>query len=145
MTCNTSGRSRGGVHGACPPMLGKKKKKTEKNAEGRKAGQASKPKPSPSPSLAQGQKLPLNTLTSTILYGKQFKCNDKAIVELEVVVTKCSVYKCLAYHYENNNHIQPLDDMKNCSVLLAYIIYYLHNNVSMLLLPYGEGGKDVLS
>ena len=25
------------------------------------------------------------------------------------------------------------------------IIYYLHNDFSMLLLPYGEGWKDVLS
>ena len=57
MTCNTSEGSR---EPAPPPIKGKK----EKNSEGRKAGRASKTKlPLP---LAQGLKLPLNTLTNTI-------------------------------------------------------------------------------
>ena len=102
----------------------------EKNVEVRKAGRASKTK---LPPLAQGLNLPLNTLTNTIFYGKQFKFNDKAIIELELVVTKCSICKCLAYHYGNNNYVQPLEDMKNCSVFFAHIIYYLHNDLSMLM------------
>ena len=80
-----------------PPLRIKK----EKNSEGRKAGRASKTKlPLP---LAQGLKPPLNTLTNTIFYGKQFKFNEKGIIEIELVVTKCSVCKCLTYHYGNNN------------------------------------------
>ena len=42
-------------------------------------------------------------------------------------------------------YVQPIEDIKNCSVFLAQIIYYLHDELSMLLLPCGEGGKDVLS
>ena len=48
-------------------------------------------------------------------------------------------------HYGNNNYVQPIEDIKNCSVFLAQIIYYLHDELSMPLLPCGEGGKDVLS
>ena len=122
MACNTS---EGPREPASPPPFRVKK---EKNSEGRKAGRASKTKP-PLP-LAQGLKLPLNTLTNTIFLCKQFKFNDRAINEIELVVTKCSVCKCLAYHYGNNNyvHVQPLEDMKNYSVFHV-----------------GDGGKDVLS
>ena len=74
-----------------------------------------------------------------------FKFNDKAIIEIELVVTKCSVCKYLAYHYGNNNYVHPLEDMKNCSVFLAQIIFYLHDDLSMLFLPCGKGRKDVLS
>ena len=137
MACNTSEGSRE----PAPLRLFRVKKE---NAEGRKACRASKTKP-PLP-LAQGLNPPLNTLTNTIFfYGKQFKFNDKAIIELELVVTKCSICKCLAYHYGNNNYVQPLEDMKNCSVFFTQIIYYLHDDLSMLLLPCGEGRKDVLS
>ena len=107
-----------------------------------KAKQAKQNHPSP---LAQGLNLPMSTLTTPFSYGKQFKFNDKAIIELELVVTECSVCKGLAYHYGNNNYVQPLEDIKNCSAFLAQIIYYLHDDLSMLLLPCGEGGKDVLS
>ena len=66
-------------------------------------------------------------LTNTVFFGKQFKFNDKAIIEIELVVTKCSVCKCLAYHYgNNNNYVQPLEDTKNYSVFLAQIIFYLN-------------------
>ena len=34
-----------------------------------------------------------------IFCSSQFKLNDKAIIKIEMVVTKCSVCKCLAYHY----------------------------------------------
>ena len=41
--------------------------------------------------------------------------------------------------------VQPLEDMKNCSVFLAQIIFYLHDDLSMPFLPCGKGRKDVLS
>ena len=97
------------------------------------AEQAKQNYPPPLHLLVQGLNLPVNTLTNTIFYGKQFKFNDKAIIELELVVTKCSICKCLAYHYGNNNNVQPLEDMKHCSVFFAHIIYYLHNDLSMLM------------
>ena len=118
MACNTSEGSR--VPAPPPPPFRVKK---EKNSEGRKAGRASKQN-HPSP-LAQGLKPPLNMLTNTIFYGKQLKFNDKAIIEIELVVTKCSVCKYLAYHYGNNNCVQPLVDIKNYSVFLAQIIFLL--------------------
>ena len=65
----------------------------------------------------------------------------KAIIEIELVVTKCSVCKCHAYHYGNNNYVQPLKDMKNYSVFLAQIIFYLHDDLSMLFLPCGGWWK----
>ena len=110
MVCNTSEGSR---EPALPPPLPPApfRVKKEKNSEGRKAGRASKTN-HPFP-LAEGLKPPLNTLTNTIFYGKQFKFNDEVIIEIELVVTKCSVCKCLAYHYENNNYVQPLEDTKN--------------------------------
>ena len=48
-------------------------------------------------------------------------------------------------HYGNSSYAQPIEDIKHCSVFLAQIMYYLHDELSMLLLPCGEGGKDVLS
>ena len=48
-------------------------------------------------------------------------------------------------HYGNNDYVQPLEDMKNYSVFLAQIIFYLHDDLSLLFLPCGEAGKDVLS
>ena len=120
VACNTTGRSRGGVQG--------------KECRSKKGRQSKQNKTTPPPLLAHGLNLPLlNTLTNTIFFGKQFKFNDKAIIELELVVTKCSICKCLAYHYGNNNYVQPLEDMKNCSVFFAHIIYYLHNDLSMLM------------
>ena len=48
-------------------------------------------------------------------------------------------------HYGNSSYVQPIEDIKIFSVFLAQIIYYLHDELGMLLLPCGEGGKDVLS
>ena len=117
-----------------PPFRVKK----EKNSEGRKAGRASKTKP-PLPPSSRSETA--TEYAYTIFYGKQFKINDKAIIEIELVVTKCSVHKCLAYHHGNKNYVQPLEDMKNYSVFLAQIIFYLHDDLSMLFLPCGGWWK----
>ena len=133
MACNTSEGSR---EPAPPPPFRVKK---EKNSEGRKASRASKTKP-PLPPGSRSE-----TATEYVykhfFYGKQFQFNDKAIIETELVVTKCSVCKCLAYHYGNNNYVQPLEDMKNYSVFLAQIIFHLHDDFSMLFLPCGGWWK----
>ena len=42
----------------------------------------------------------------------------------------------------NNNCVQPFENTNNCSVFLAHFIYYWHNEVSMLLLLYWEGGNN---
>ena len=42
----------------------------------------------------------------------------------------------------NSNCVQPLENKNNCSVFLTHFIYYWHNDLSMLLLPYGEGGNN---
>ena len=68
--------------------------------EEKPAGQAKQTQNHPHPPLAQGLNLPLNALANTIFYGKQFKFNDKAIIELELVVTKCNVCKCVTLSCE---------------------------------------------
>ena len=93
-----------------PPFRVKK----ENNSEGRKASRASKTK-LPLPPSSRSETAPEYAYKHYFFYGKQFKFNDKAIIEIERVVTKCSVCKCLAYHYRNNNYVQPLEDMKNHS------------------------------
>ena len=117
-----------------PPLRVKK----EKNSEGRKAGRASKTKPPLPPSLRS------ETATEYAYKHYFFMASNSSsmikqyfIIEIELVVTKCSVCKCLAYHYGNNNYAQPLEDMKNYSVFLAQIIFYLHDDLSMLFLPCG--------
>ena len=42
----------------------------------------------------------------------------------------------------NNNCVQPFENTKNCSVFLTPFIYYWHNDLSILLLPYWEGGNN---
>ena len=96
MACNTSEVSREPAPPPPPFMVRK-----EKNSEGRKAGRASKTKP-PLPPSSRSETA--TEYAYTIFYGKQFNFNDKAIIiiEIELVVTKCSVHTCLAYHYGNN-------------------------------------------
>ena len=97
----------------------------------------------PPPPLAQGLKLPLNTLANTIMASNSTSM-IKQLLKLNwlsqnvVFVRTC---KCLAYHYGNNNYVQPLVDMKNYSVFLAQIIFYLHDDLSMLFLPCGGWWK----
>ena len=95
MACNTSEGSR---KPAPPPILGKNRK--ERKWKKSRLGRQNKHKTTPQPPLAQGLNLRLNALANTIFYGEQFKFNDKAIIELELVVTKCSVCKCVTLSCE---------------------------------------------
>ena len=127
-----------GVQGACPspPHLGKKRKELRRKKS--QQGKQNKTTPPPWLKVWSCHWIRLQTL---FFYGKQFKFNDKAIIKIELVVTKCSVCKCLTYHYGNNTYVQPLEDMKNYSVFLAHIIFHLHDDLSMLFLPCGGWWK----
>ena len=59
-----------------------------------------------------------------VLY-RTFDWLDLKNVGFYCYVTECSVCKGLAYHYGNNNYVQPLEDIKNCSAFLAQIILLL--------------------
>ena len=126
MACNTSERSRE----PAPP---------QKELRWKKSRQGKQNKTTPPPS-SRSETATEYAYKHYLFYGKQFKFNDKAIIEIELVVTKCSVCKCLACHYGNIN-LQPLEDMKNYSVFLAQIIFYLHDDLSMLFLPCGGWWK----
>ena len=128
MTCNTSEGSR---EPAPPPIKGEKRKELRR----KKSRQGKQNKTTPPPS-SRSETATEYAYKHFFFYGKQFKFSDKAIIEIELVVTKWSVCKCLAYLYGNNN-VQPLEDMKNYLVFLAQIIFYLYD--------VGDGGRDVLS
>ena len=64
--------------------------------EGKPAGQGRQTQNHPPPPFSSKSESATECLANTIFYGKQFKFNDKAIIELELVVTKCSVCKCVA-------------------------------------------------
>ena len=80
-----------------PPFWGKKRKELRR----KKSQQGKQNKTTPPPGSRS------ETATEyAYKHYYQFKFNDKAIIEIELVVTKCSVCKCLAYHYGNNNYVQ---------------------------------------
>ena len=98
-----------------PPPLVRAKK--EKNAEGRKAGRASKTKP-PLPPSSRSESATEYTYKHYFLMAS----NSSSVIK-----------QLLNLNWLSQN------------VVFAQIIYYLHDELSMLLLPCGEGGKDVLS
>ena len=123
-----------------PPPLVRAKK--EKNAEGRKAGRASKTKP-PLPPSSRSESATEYTYKHYFLMANNSSSVIKQLLNLNWLSQNVVFVSVL--HYGNSSYVQPIEDIKNCSVFLAQIIYYLHDELSMLLLPCGEGGKYVLS